>query len=101
MSDPIDAHGASRQPTDQELRNVTIQPERMRVVNLITFAFVAADVIVLGLAVWFFMGGNELIAYVLLGYILLNILFVFWFRKLQIRQAKLQAWKEDPLNQTL
>ncbi|HIY66149.1 MAG TPA: hypothetical protein H9830_07720 [Candidatus Agrococcus pullicola] len=101
MTDPVSDQDSTRQPTDQELRNVRIPSERARVINIMTLAFLVADAIILGLAVWFFADGNEFIAYLLLGYVLLSIAFVFWFRKMQTRRAKLLTWEQDPLNRTL
>lgn len=95
MSDSNSDYSTAPQPSDQELRNVKIHPGRARAINMVTFAMLSADVIILAIAAWFFTDGNEVIAYAMVAIVVINIVFVFWFRRMQTKQAKLQAWSEQ------
>lgn len=98
MSDP-NSINAPRQPTPQDLHNIQLPPQRRQVINIISFAFIGAAVIIAALGVWFFMSENENLAYVLWLVAVLELVFVLpYMRKLLTKQAKLQVWNEDPLN---
>lgn len=50
-------------------------------VNLIIGSMAASTVVIFGLAVYFYLTDAVLISYVMLGYSLLMIPFLFWFRR--------------------
>ena len=59
--------------------------QRVRTANLIAGAMAMSSVMVFAFAVYFYMTDLEVVAYVMLAYVLLMIPVIIWFRKRLIR----------------
>lgn len=99
MSESTDLPGDVRQPTPQEIRNLQLPPERRRVFTLMRLAFASSAIVMLCMAVWFYFDDNTTIALVVgLFAILSGIVGAKFVVGMLETQAKVQVWRQDPLN---